>query len=311
MQEIGLVIPCYNEEPTVKKFYKVTESIFRNMEKQGYNYKHTYLFVNDGSTDKTLPILQSLQKKDPKHVHYISFSRNFGKESAMAAGFNNISGDYIAEMDADLQDPPALLPKMLKYINKGYDCVGCVQEDRKQGFIRASLSKGFYKFINHISSVHIKPNVRDFRLMTRQFLNSYLSLHERNRFTKGLFSWVGYKVKFLKFKGRQRVAGKSDWSLHSLFQYSLEAIIDFSDVPLRISTFVGSLSCLLAIIGLIIVVVRALLFRDAVSGWPSMVSIMLLIGGIQLFCLGIIGKYIGKIYSETKQRPLYIIKEKK
>lgn len=312
MKTIGLVIPCYNEQDTIMPYYHATQKVFADMEKKDMNYHYTYLFVNDGSADKTLPILRKLQKQDPDHVHYISFSRNFGKEHAMAAGFNNIKGDYIAEMDADLQDPPSLLPKMINYITEdGYDCVGCIQTSRKQSHVRAFLSRMFYKFINKISEVHIKPNVRDFRLMTRQFLDSYLSLHERNRFTKGLFSWVGYKVKFLKYKGRPRVAGKSDWSLHSLFNYSLEAIVDFSDVPLKISTFVGLLSCFLSIIGILFVVIRAIFFGGSVAGWPSLVSIILLIGGIQLFCLGIAGLYIGKIYDEVKHRPLYVIKEEK
>lgn len=312
MQKIGLVVPCYNEESTIKLFYKTTEKVFKSMAKNGQHYIHEYLFVNDGSVDKTLIIMRALQKKDPKHVHYISFSRNFGKESAMAAGFDYIDGDYVAEMDADLQDPPSLLPKMLRYIkDDNYDCVGCIQTSRKQNFIRAFLSRHFYNILNRISNVKIQPNVRDFRLMTHQFLNTFLRLKERNRFTKGLFSWEGYKVKFLKFKGRPRSAGKSDWSLHSLFEYSLEAIIDFSDVPLKIATFIGGFCCFLAVLGLLFVVGRALFFGGAVAGWPSLVSIILFIGGVQLFCLGIIGKYIGKIYLEVKHRPLYVIKEKK
>ncbi|QBP17869.1 glycosyltransferase family 2 protein [Acetilactobacillus jinshanensis] len=312
MKKIGLVVPCYNEEPSIRLFYKTVEKVFKQMKAHGMHYDYEYLFINDGSSDKTLPIIRDLHAKDPQHVHYISFARNFGKEAAMAAGFNNITGDYVAEMDVDLQDPPSLLPKMLKYIrDDGYDCVGCVQTSRKQGPIRAFLSKHFYGILNRISSVKIQPNVRDFRLMTRQFLNTFLKLKERNRFTKGLFSWVGFKVKFLKYKGRPRAAGKSDWSLHSLFEYSLEAIIDFSDVPLKIATIIGGFSCFLAFLGLIFVVLRAIFWGGAVAGWPSLVSIILLIGGIQLFCLGIIGKYIGKIYLEVKHRPLYTIKEMK
>ena len=312
MEKIGLVVPCYNEEPSIRLFYSTVETVFAKMKAHGMHYDYEYLFINDGSKDRTLTIIKELRKKDPKHVHYISFARNFGKESAMAAGFNYVKGDYVAEMDVDLQDPPSLLPKMIKYIkNDGYDCVGCIQTSRKQNPVRAFLSKHFYGILDRISNVQIKPNVRDFRLMTRQFLDNFLQLKERNRFTKGLFSWVGFRVKFLKYPGRPRAAGKSDWSLHALFNYSLEAIIDFSDVPLKIATVTGGLSCLLAFLGLFFVVIRSLFFGDAVAGWPSLVSIILLIGGIQLFCLGIIGKYIGKIYLEVKHRPLYTIKEMK
>ena len=312
MKKIGLVVPCYNEEPSINLFYQAVEKVFQKMKQNGMHYDYEYLFINDGSADKTLPIIKSLQRHDPQHVHYISFARNFGKESAMAAGLRYISGDYVAVMDVDLQDPPSLLPKMLKYIQHDhYDCVGCIQTSRRENPIRAFLSAHFYKVINQISEVQIQPNVRDYRLMTRQYVDTVLQLPEYNRFTKGIFSWVGFKTKYLKYPGRPRAAGKSHWSLYQLFEYSLEGIIDFSDVPLKIATFIGGLSCFLSILGILFVIIRALFFGDAVAGWPSLVSIILLIGGIQLFCLGIVGKYIGKIYLEVKHRPLYTIKEKK
>lgn len=312
MEKIGLVVPCYNEEPSINLFYQTVEKVFRKMKQSGMHYDYEYLFINDGSADKTLPIIKNLQRKDPQHVHYISFARNFGKESAMAAGLRYIRGNYVAVMDVDLQDPPSLLPKMLKYIKHNhYDCVGCIQTSRKENPLRAFLSTNFYKVINKISEVQIQPNVRDYRLMTRQYVDTVLQLPEYNRFTKGIFSWVGFKTKYLKYPGRPRAAGESHWSLYQLFEYSLEGIIDFSDVPLKIATFIGGLSCCLSILGILFVIIRALFFGDAVAGWPSLVSIILMIGGIQLFCLGIVGKYIGKIYLEVKHRPLYTIKEKK
>ena len=243
MKKMSIVVPCYNEQPSIRLFYKTVQKTFKKMKEMGWQLDYEYLFVNDGSADKTLEIIKALQKTDPKHVHYISFARNFGKESAMAAGLRNVSGDYIAVMDVDLQDPPALLPKMLKLIvNDHYDCVGSVQTSRKEHWLRSFLSSSFYKLINKISSVQIKQNARDYRLMTRQYLNTFLSLPEYNRFTKGLFSWIGFRVKYLKYPGQPRAAGESHWSMHQLFEYSLEAIIDFSDAPLKIATFVGGIS---------------------------------------------------------------------
>ncbi|MHA8110050.1 glycosyltransferase family 2 protein [Lactobacillaceae bacterium Melli_B4] len=312
MEQIGLIIPCYNEEESIELFFKTTDQVFQTMNQEQPKYEPYYLFIDDGSVDKTLPTIKKLQEQHPDVVHYISFSRNFGKESAMAAGLQNVKGEYVAIMDVDLQDPPSLLPKMLSIITtEDYDCVGCVQKTRKQNPIRAFLSASFYKVINWISAVHIKPNVRDYRLMTRQYVNSVLELKEYNRFTKGIFSWVGFKTKYLEYNGVARAAGQTHWSMYQLINYSLEGIVDFSDAPLKLSTFVGLFSCLLSIFGLIFVIVRALFFGGSVSGWPSMVSVILLIGGIQLFCLGLVGNYIGKIYLETKNRPKYIVKEKK
>lgn len=310
METIGLIVPCYNEEPSINLFYDEVERVFNEMKENNMNYDHEYWFVNDGSSDNTLSLIKNLRSKD-KNVHYVSFSRNFGKESAMAAGLDNVGGDYVAVMDVDLQDPPALLPKMIKYIKEdGYDVVGCVQKTRKQNPVRAFLSSSFYKVINKMSDVEIKQNVRDYRLMTRQYVDNVLKLCEYNRFTKGIFSWVGFNTKYIKYDGVERAAGESHWSLYQLLEYSLEGIVDFSDVPLKVATWVGGCSFFISIIGLIFVVLRAMFFGGAVSGWPSLVSIILFINGVQLFCLGIAGNYIGKIYLETKNRPKYIVKEK-
>lgn len=309
MQTIGLIVPCYNEEPSIKIFYDEVEHVFSEMRSNNMDYNPEYWFINDGSSDNTLNEIKKLREND-KNVHFVSFSRNFGKESAMSAGLNNVGGDYVAVMDVDLQDPPSLLPKMIKYIKEDYDVVGCVQKSRKQNFVRAFLSSSFYKVINKMSDVEIKQNVRDYRLMTRQYVDNVLELTEYNRFTKGIFSWVGFKTKYIEYDGVQRAAGESHWSLYQLLEYSLEGIVDFSDVPLKVATWVGGISFFFSIIGMVFVILRAIFFGDSVSGWPSLVSIILLINGIQLFCLGIVGNYIGKIYLETKHRPKYIVKEK-
>ncbi|USS88554.1 glycosyltransferase family 2 protein [Fructilactobacillus hinvesii] len=312
METISLIVPCYNEQASIQLFFDTVEKVFAQMNSNTVQYQPDYLFINDGSSDETIKIIHELHEQHPDTVHFISFSRNFGKEAAMAAGLRNAQGDYVALMDVDLQDPPELLAKMLEIINnEPYDCVGCIQTSRKQNPIRAFLSASFYKVIDSLSDVKIKPNVRDYRLMTKRYVNAVNELAEYNRFSKGIFSWVGFQTKYIKYQGRPRAAGETHWSMIQLFEYSIEGIVDFSDAPLRIATFVGGFSCFLAMIGIIIVVFRALFFGDAVAGWPSMVSIILLMGGIQLFCLGIVGKYIGKIYLETKRRPQYIIEEQK
>jgi len=257
--------------------------------------------------------MKQLQADHPDTVHYRSFSRNFGKESALAAGLQATTGDVVAVMDVDLQDPPELLPKMFKLIEQdGYDCVGTIQKERRgQSRLRAFLSSSFYRVINWLSDVRIEPNARDYRLMTRQFVDTVLSLPEFNRFSKGIFSWVGFKTTYLTYESQPRAAGKTHWNLRQLFSYSIEGIIDFSSAPLRLATWVGGISFVLSLIGMIFVFVRALTVGGAVAGWPSLVVILLLIGGIQLFCLGILGQYINKIYLETKHRPKFIIREEK
>ncbi|GAX02150.1 glycosyltransferase family 2 protein [Secundilactobacillus silagei] len=313
MRTVSLIVPCYNEEQSITIFYDAVAKVFASINKPTERYQPEYLFVNDGSSDKTLPILKDLQKQHPKTVHYLSFSRNFGKESALACGLDASTGDLVAVMDVDLQDPPELLPKMIDLIeNDGYDCVGTIQKERRgQGRIRAFLSTKFYNVIDAISQVRIEPNARDYRLMTREMVDTITSLPEYNRFSKGIFAWVGYKTTYLKYESQPRAAGTSHWSFMQLVNYAIDGIIDFSDAPLKIATWVGGISCVLAVIGFIFVIVRALTIGGAVAGWPSLVSIILFLGGIQLFSLGILGEYIGKIYLETKHRPKYIVQEKK
>ena len=314
MKIISLVVPCYNEEPTIKLFFNTTEKVFEKLNHtHKSDYSPNYLFINDGSTDKTLDILRKLHNSKPNIVHYLSFSRNFGKESALAAGLSNAHGDYVAVMDVDLQDPPELLLQMIDILEdprQDYEVVGCVQTSRKQKTIRKFLSASFYRIINKMSHVQLKQNVRDYRLMTQKYINALLKLPEYNRFSKGIFSWVGFKTKYLKYEGVPRSAGTSSWSMLQLFEYSLEAIVDFSDAPLKIATLSGGLICTLSIIGLIFVVIREFLFGGSVNGWASLVAIILFLSGVQLFCLGIVGKYIGKIYLETKHRPKFIIAER-
>lgn len=313
MRTLSLIVPCYNEQESINIFYDAVAKVFDTINETSERYQPEYLFVNDGSSDKTLSILKDLQQQHPDTVHYLSFSRNFGKESALACGLDASTGDLVAVMDVDLQDPPELLPRMIDLIeNDGYDCVGTIQKERRgQGRIRAFLSSQFYNVIDSISEVRIEPNARDYRLMTREMVDTITSLPEYNRFSKGIFAWVGYKTTYLKYESQPRAAGTSHWSIMQLVNYAIDGIVDFSDAPLKIATWIGGISCVLAVIGFIFVIVRALMVGDAVAGWPSMVSIILLLGGIQLFSLGILGEYIGKIYLETKHRPKYIVKEKK
>ncbi len=315
MKTISLIVPCYNEEPTVELFFKTTEKVFKKLnDRYPDRYQFDYLFINDGSSDGTLNIMRQLHHNNPDDVHYISFSRNFGKESALAAGLSHAKGDYVAVMDVDLQDPPELLLEMIEILedpDQDYEVVGCVQTSRKQNPIRGLMSSSFYKIINKMSKVQLKQNVRDYRLMTRKYVDALLELPEYNRFSKGLFSWVGFKTKYLEYEGVPRAAGKTSWSFLQLLDYSLEAVVDFSDVPLKVATFFGGIICFLSLLGLVFVVIRALFYGGSVNGWASLVSIILFLSGVQLFCLGIVGKYIGKIYLETKHRPKFIIAEKK
>lgn len=309
MALISLIIPCFNEQETVPLFYSAVQDVKSQLDS---SYQIEYWFIDDGSIDQTLLEIKKIQTNDPS-VHYISFSRNFGKEAALSAGLQAAQGDFIAVMDADLQDPPALLPEMIQLLKQGeYDCIGTRRTTRTgEPMLRSFFAHLFYRIINRISDTEFISGVRDFRLMTRQMTDAILELPEYNRFSKGIFSWVGFKTKYLEYENKDRAAGKTSWSFWQLFNYSLEGIIDFSDAPLTIASFVGFFSTILAAIALVWIVIRAALYGDPTSGWPSMVSIILFIGGIQLFCLGIVGKYIGKIYLETKRRPQYIVKEQK
>ena len=305
MKKISLVVPCYNEQEVIKLFYDEIQKIKKDFK----NVSFEIIFVNDGSKDKTLDLMRELSKNDD--VRYVSFSRNFGKEAAMYAGLEASTGDYVAIMDADLQDPPALLKEMYEILeSKEYDSVATRRVTRKgEPVIRSFFARLYYKIINKISKTEIVDGARDFRLMTRQMVDSVLSLKEYNRFSKGIFSWVGYRTKWLEYENVERAAGETKWSFWKLFLYSLESIVAFSTVPLSIASVMGILFCFVAFIIIIFIIVRTLMFGDPTSGWPSMVCIMFFIGGVQLLCLGIMGQYLSKTYLEVKKRPIYIVAE--
>ena len=306
MQKVSLIIPCYNEEEALPTFYAEVDKISALLE----NYEIEMLFVDDGSKDKTLEVLKSFAEKDER-VKYLSFSRNFGKESAMYAGFCNATGDFVAVMDADMQDPPSLLPEMLKILEEqDYDSVATRRVTRKgEPKIRSFFARRFYKIMGRISDVDVVDGARDFRLMKRTMVDSIVAMGETNRFSKGIFGWIGFKTYWLEYENVERVAGQTKWSFWKLFKYSLEGITNFSEAPLQIASWTGLFFTFIAVIALLVVFIRALCFGDNVAGWPSTICIILFVGGVQLFCLGMIGSYIGKIFRETKKRPIYIIRE--
>ena len=299
---ISIVVPCFNEEEALTYFYEEINKIREQLKEVNFEY----LFVDDGSKDKTLDKLRALNKKD-KRVRYISFSRNFGKE----AGLENAKGDYVAIMDADLQDPPSLLPKMYNYLkNEDYDVVATRRVTRKgEPVIRSFFARMFYKIINKMSKVEMVDGARDYRLMKRKVVNAIINLKEYNRYSKGLFSFVGFNTKWLEYENIKRVAGETKWSFWKLFLYALDGITAFSVVPLAISSIMGLLFCLIAFIMIIVIICKTLIWGDPVSGWPSLVCIIFLVSGVQLFCIGILSGYLSKTYLETKNRPIYIIKE--
>lgn len=307
MDKISVIVSCYNEQESLHLFYKEMERV-RKQDFEGIDFE--YIFVNDGSKDKTLEEIKKLKELDNK-VRYVSFSRNFGKEAAMLAGLDYSTGDYITLMDADLQDPPSLLRKMYDAIkNEGYDCVGTRRVTRKgEPPIRSFFARMFYKIINKMSKVEMVDGARDYRLMTRQMVDSIISIREYNRYSKGLFSFVGFKTKWIEYENVERVAGETKWSFWKLFKYALEGITAFSTTPLIFSSVLGLLFCLVSFIMIIFIVARTLTYGDPTSGWPSMVCIIFFVSGIQLFSLGIIGQYLSKAYLEVKHRPIYIIKE--
>ena len=305
MKKISVIVSCFNEEKSLPIFYEEINKISKEMN----NLEFEYLFVDDGSKDKTLEVLKNLAKKDNK-VKYISLSRNFGKEAAMYAGIENSTGDYITFMDADLQDPPKLLPEMFKYIKDGYDMVGTRRVNRKgEPVIRSFFARQFYKIINKMSKVEMVDGARDYMLMTRQVANSIISIKEYNRYSKGLFSFVGFKTKWIEYENVQRVAGATKWSFWKLFKYAIDGIVAFTTVPLSIASFVGVIFCLISLIAIVVIIFKTLAFGDPVSGWPSIACIILFTSGIQLLCIGIIGQYLAKTYLEAKNRPIYIIRE--
>ncbi len=305
-KKISLIIPCYNEEQVLQILYNE----LKNVSSQMSDYDFEFLFVNDGSKDKTLEEIKRLSKEDNR-IKYLSFSRNFGKEAAMYAGFCNANGDYVAVMDADMQDPPSLLPEMVTYLESGeYDSVATRRVTRKgEPKIRSFFARHFYKLINRISDADIVDGARDFRLMNRDMVDAVIEIGEQNRFSKGIFGWIGFRTKWIPFENVERAAGETKWSFWGLFKYSLDGIVNFSQMPLSIASFIGLLFTFIAFLAIIFIMVRKFIWGDPVSGWPSLVCIITFIGGIQLFCMGIIGQYLAKTYIEVKKRPHYIIGE--
>lgn len=304
--KVSIVVPMYNEQESLGILYQELNRVTDTIK----DYEFEYLFVNDGSKDNTLQEIQKLAAADER-VHYVSFSRNFGKEAALYAGLSNAEGDYIATMDADLQDPPSLLPQMLAMI-ESQDCdnVATRRVNRKgEPPIRSFFARCFYKLMRRLSNIDIADGARDYRLMSRAMVDSILSVSEYNRFSKGIFAWVGYETKWLEFENVERSAGETKWSFWKLVRYSIDGIINFSNTPLQISSYLGMILTIVSFIAIIVEVIRALVFGDPVAGWPSLVCIITFIGGIELFCMGIMGQYIAKTYMEVKRRPHYIIKE--
>ena len=303
---ISLIIPCYNEEQVLPILREALKNVMNEM----CEYDFELLFVNDGSKDQTLNVLKSFHREDSR-MNYLSFSRNFGKEAAIYAGLQNASGQYVALMDADMQDPPSLLPEMMEILkNEEYDCVATRRSDRKgEPPIRSFFAKCFYKLINKISDADIVDGARDFRLMKRPMVDAILSMTEYNRFSKGIFGWVGFNTKWIAYENIERAAGTTKWSFWKLFLYSLEGIIGFSTAPLAFASFFGMVMCIVAFAFIVLIIGKTLIFGDPTSGWPSMVCIMLLIAGIKLLCMGIIGQYLAKTYLECKNRPIYILAE--
>lgn len=305
MLKISLIVPCYNEEEALPIFFTEITKILHNL-----HYDYELLFINDGSTDNTLKILKDFAAKDPS-VKYFSFSRNFGKEAAMYAGFCNADGDYVAVMDADMQDPPALLPQMLEILESGaYDSVATRRINRQgEPPIRSWFAKKFYKLINKISDADIVDGARDFRLMKHDMVAAIVSMSEYNRFSKGIFGWIGFRTYWLPFENVERVAGETKWNFWKLLKYAIDGIINFSQAPLSIASWFGIFMTLCSFVVLLIIILRRILFGDPVAGWASTICIMIFIGGIQLFSIGIMGQYIAKTYMETKRRPHFIVSE--
>lgn len=306
---LSIVVPCYNEQEALPYFYEEICRVAGEM-KASHGAEFEFIFVDDGSRDNTLAIARELHKKDPR-VRYISFSRNFGKEAGILAGLKAAKGDYVAMMDADLQDPPALLPQMLDaLLEEDYDCAATRRTNRKgEPPIRSFFARMFYKIINRLSDADIVDGARDYRLMRRRMVDAILALPEYNRFSKGIFGWVGFKTKWLEYVNVERVAGETKWSFWKLFLYSLEGIVAFTTAPLALASLIGIIFCVLAFVMILFIIVRTLLFGDPTSGWPSLVCIIFLCSGVQLFCMGVLGQYLAKTYMEVKHRPVYIVRE--
>ena len=313
MKQISIVVPCYNEKEALPLYYEAMLPVLEQLRAQGAEAE--FVFVDDGSKDGTLQVMRQLHEKDPR-CGYLSFSRNFGKEAAMFAGLQHAKGDYVAVMDADLQDPPEMLPEMLRLIEGSpaddpIDCVGTRRTDRKgEPPIRSFFARCFYRLINRISKTEIVDGARDYRLMTRRMVDAILSMSEYNRFSKGIFSWVGFKTHWLEYVNRERAAGETKWSFRKLLLYSIDGITAFSTAPLAIASAAGLAICAVSFLYLLFVFIKALAYGDPVAGWPSMVCIILFLGGIQLLCIGVLGQYLAKTYLEVKGRPQYVLQEK-
>ena len=304
---LSVIVPCYNEEENVPYFYEELMKLTPFFEEKKLDLE--LIYVDDGSKDGTVSEVKKINEKDDR-VKLVSFSRNFGKEAAIYAGFSKSKGDYVVMMDADLQDPPSLLPKMFRYIEEGYDSVATRRVSRKgEPVIRSFFARLFYKLINKISKTDIVDGARDYRLMTRQVVDAILSIGEYNRFSKGIFGWVGFNTKWVEYENVERTKGETKWSFWGLFLYSIEGIIAFSTAPLAFASIMGVLFCVIAFVIIITIIVRSLFWQDPTSGWPSLVCIISMVSGVQLLCLGILGQYMSKTYLEVKHRPIYLVKE--
>lgn len=305
--KLSVVVPCFNEQEAVPIFYNEVKKVLVTLKAE-----YEIIFVDDGSSDKTLEEVKELSEKD-KCVHYVSFSRNFGKEAAMYAGLKKAAGDYVVIMDVDLQDPPSLIPEMLSAVRSGeFDSAATRRTNRKgEPPVRSMFARLFYKLMRYFSDIDIVDGARDFRMMSRTMVDAVLSVSERGRFSKGIFAWVGFRTKYFEYKNVERSAGKTKWNFRKLFLYSLDGIVAFSTKPLVLASITGILFLFLSFLFIIFIIVRKVLFGDPTAGWPSLVCIILFVSGIQLFCTGILGQYLAKVYLETKQRPLYIAKDEK
>ena len=303
---ISIVVPCYNEEETLHILYKELNRITEEMS----DYKFEYVFVNDGSKDKTLSVLKELAEGDDK-VKYVSFSRNFGKEAGLLAGLRHAKGDIVATMDADMQDPPALLPELVGYVESGeYDNAATRRVSRKgEPVIRSFFARSFYKMMRHMTDINIVDGARDFRVMSRAMVDAILSMPEYNRFSKGIFAWVGFETKWVEFENVERSAGETKWSFWKLFRYSVEGIVSFSNTPIHMASYLGMGLTVVSLLAFLFVFIHALIVGDPVAGWPSLVCIITFLGGVQLFVMGVMGQYIAKTYMEVKKRPHYIVKD--
>ncbi|MCR5000295.1 MAG: glycosyltransferase family 2 protein [Lachnospiraceae bacterium] len=312
MSLLTVVVPCYNEEPALPLFYEEMCKTIDDFKEVDKDLSFELLFIDDGSKDNTLSVIRELADRDDR-VHYVSFSRNFGKESGIYAGLENSHGDYVVIMDADLQDPPSLLPDMYRALKEeGYDSAATRRVTRKgEPPIRSFFARQFYKIMNKVTDLEIMDGARDYRIMTRTMVNAVLDMKEYNRFTKGIYSWVGFNTKWFDYENRERVAGETKWNFWKLFLYSLEGFVGFTTAPLTLSALIGLLFTFLAFVMIVFIIIRTLIFGDPTSGWPSMICIIVFLGGVQLFCIGVVGQYLAKTYLETKGRPIYIAREKK